>query len=746
MADPPTPRSMGASPSAPGPASPRIDPPDGVPKTATTPGAEEEDLAGRVRAHLAAKDPGAIYRDGSLLLGLARMERTEPGRFAAIKMILNAHKAFRQKDFSAALKSLRREDDPEGQAAGTPGGYEIHQGCLCQRVCSESAVPAFRPLANFAIRIVEETIRDDGSERLARYKIEGSLDDGTPISANVDAREFAAMDWIHLLGARANPAPGRGSKDHLRSAIQSVSGEIPRRVTYAHTGFRTIDGREVYLHAGGAIGEAGMDAGAGVSAEGKLAWYRLPDPPDPAALPAQIRSVLKFRGLAQAHRRHAEATAAVGLALPWRVALGDFEFGVWLEGRSGAWKTEYAVILQRFFGLGFGRRQIPGTFHSTENSLRLFASLAKDAIFLIDDYRPPDGHSHEAARYATKADSVLRDIVNRQPRDGLKSSGLEMRAARLPHCLPLVTGESLTRDQSILARMMVLKLVREEPEKGIVGTLDPAVLCELSEDSRAGLHASVMSAYLQWLAPRRRQVLAGVRERIEDVRRKLIKECRHPRTPEIVGELAIGLEEFCRFAVEAGAIDPAESEEIRRDAWGGLVQAASSQNEHQEDCDPVGQFFELLAASMASGEAFLADPTGAQPEGIEAACGWRMLEPTLGIEGPRQGWREGQKKIGWVDRSRQAAYLISGGAFGAAQDYARRQGHALPFDDKTLGRRLRDRELLTEKGNDRPTVLKMLEGTKKRVLAVPLHLLIPPDGFAGEREGADGREMKAVTL
>ena len=59
------------------------------------------------------------------------------------------------------------------------------------------------------------------------------------------------------VGERAIIAAGFGAKEHSRAAIQSVSGDIPARRVYAHTGWRKLDGVWTYLHGNGALGPHG---------------------------------------------------------------------------------------------------------------------------------------------------------------------------------------------------------------------------------------------------------------------------------------------------------------------------------------------------------------------------------------------------------------------------------------------------------------------------------------------------------
>jgi len=92
------------------------------------------------------------------------------------------------------------------------------------------------------------------------------------------------------LGARAIVYPGLGLRDHARAAVQVLSGEMPERHVYSHSGWRELPGGWAYLHAGGAIGEAGPVSGVEVALPDALAPMVLPDPPAGDELLSAVRA------------------------------------------------------------------------------------------------------------------------------------------------------------------------------------------------------------------------------------------------------------------------------------------------------------------------------------------------------------------------------------------------------------------------------------------------------------------------
>jgi hypothetical protein len=135
-------------------------------------------------------------------------------------------------------------------------------------------------LTNFTARIVTDVTEDDGAEVRRRFEIEGGLN-GYGRTFTVAAESFASMNWAtEHLGARAIVFPGFGIRDHARAAVQIVSGHIPERHVFSHTGWRDIgDAGWAFLHGGGAIGAHGLLPGIEVFLPDLLARLELPAPP-----------------------------------------------------------------------------------------------------------------------------------------------------------------------------------------------------------------------------------------------------------------------------------------------------------------------------------------------------------------------------------------------------------------------------------------------------------------------------------
>jgi hypothetical protein len=610
----------------------------------------------------------------------------------------------------------RREQQAAEQAAtanpATPppnvAGYLVHHGCIARLNQMQGSQPLPVALCNFNARIVEEVSRDDGVERNTLLAIEGVHADGRPLGrAEVTALEFPGMNWpVPSWGTRAVVGAGQGTKDHLRAALQHLSGDVPRRLVYTHTGWRQINGHWNYLHAGGLIGP-----GSGVSVElpDELQLFHLPVTPTGAELVTAVRASLAFL----------DGLAANGITYPllasaYRAALSGTNYSVHVVGPTGSFKTEIATLIQQYFGAGMDAEHLPGSWSSTGNALELLAFHAKDAIFTVDDFAPA-GPATDVARYHREAGRLIRAQGNRSGRQRMRSDGT-LRPTRNPRGIIVSTGEDRPRGQSIQARLCILEVAR--------GDISQPRLTACQRDATAGLYAQAMAGFLGWLAPQYDAIRAEVQDTAMRFRELTYRDQQHRRTASIAAELAAGWKVFLRFAVMVGAITALESNRLWNTAWKALEEVAERQAVYHESADPARQFLRLLAAVLSSGRAHLAGVEGSCPVTAATAYGWRLEGGTYVPKGQR---------IGWV--AEQDLYLEPDAAFAEVQKLANDQGESLPASPTTLHKRLHEQDLLAsvDTARRRLVVRHTLGGAVHAVLHLRLGALsVPESGQSGQ--------------
>jgi hypothetical protein len=494
-------------------------------------------------------------------------------------------------------------------------------------------------LANFAARIIGEDVIDDGGGEVRHvFRVEATLHDGTPLPAvDVPAAEFVSMDWVpKAWGCRANPAAGPGAKDHLRAAIQEFSGSPARRVIYRHTGWRQIDGKPYYLHAGGGIGAKGANPAVLVQLDGPLAHYRLPDPPEGAALVEAVRASLALlddRALAPGRIMFPLVGAT------YRAPLGKADSSLHLAGPTGGGKTEAVARAQQHYGPDMDRLNLPASWTSTVNSLEEVTFLAKDALVVVDDFKP-GGSRHEIDQWHAKADRLFRSAGNGAGRGRCRPDGTP-RPVRPPRGLILSTGEDGVRGESCQARVM--SLLANKGDINITG------LTPHQRRGAEGLYAASMAGFLRWLAADYDAVQARLPAERATLRARALAELTsaHARIPGAVADLFLGLKYFADFALHAGAVDQVLHEALCRQGWEALLGAARQQSDAVGEQDPARRFLRLVSTAITSGRAHLACRKGGQPPSPER-WGWREFEVGTG-ENARYEWRPQGRQIGWTD-------------------------------------------------------------------------------------------------
>ena len=201
--------------------------------------------------------------------------------------------------------------------------------------------------------------------------------------------------------------PGAAKKDNLRAAIHlysNLNGDVPRRVIYKYTGWKKLNDAWVYLTGSGAITANGLIDGVEVDlGSGHMSRYQLPAPLAGDELKQAVNEALLLMTICP-NKPHIGAAllAAVG-----RAPLGEChptDFILFLHGLTGAKKSELAALALGFFG-DFDARRLPSNFSDTDNSIEVKTFQAKDAIHVIDDFKPSVSQA-EAAKLYAKAETT----------------------------------------------------------------------------------------------------------------------------------------------------------------------------------------------------------------------------------------------------------------------------------------------------------------------------------------------------
>jgi hypothetical protein len=577
-----------------------------------------------------------------------------------------------------------------------------------------------QPLTNFTARIASSIIEDDGAETSVSFEMNASHNKRA-YRFRVPATSFNSMNWpLERIGAGAVVYPGMGLRDQARAAIQLLSGNPPERRVYKHTGWREIEpGNWVFLHANGAIQPSDSlstqePSPVCVQLVDSLSRIALPLPQDGRAVTDAIRATLRLWDLGPD-----EVTIPIFGGI-YRAAIGNTDFSLWLAGPSGAFKSELAALAQQHFGRGMDARHLLASWSSTDNALEGTAFATKDVLMVIDDYAPI-GSAQDVNRLNAKVDRIMRGQGNGSGRQRMKADG-SLRPQKPPRGLILSTGEDIPPGVSLRGRMLILELSH--------GHILPKRLSECQKDAVAGLYAQAMSNFLAWLAPRYVSESVALQERVLQLRASATDDSgingpMHRRTPQIMANLACGVELFLRFAKEAGALSAEEVTTLFERAWVALIKAEQKQSAHQTAIEPTRRFLELLSTALASGKSHLTDVEGNKPT-EPTRFGWRAYQVGTG-DYQRTDWRPQGDSIGWVNEATGDLWLEPDAALAVVKRIANDTGDSFTITRTTLCKRLKERGLLLsiEHARETLTVRRKLAGATHAVLHLAVASVLP---------------------
>ena len=452
---------------------------------------------------------------------------------------------------------------------------ETHTGVVETRV----------PLSNFSAKITEDVTVDDGAVSRRKFKTEGELGGRILSPIMVSAEEFSRLEWLfHKWGPTVRLYPGPGQKDRLRDAIQAFSTHIHQRAVFGHAGWQEVDGHQVFLHAGGAIGSAGVVDGVEVELGGSLELYRLPEPPVGQDLQEAVRVSWDIW-----HVSNSVVIASV-LGVVYGAPLSEWlrpDFTLWIRGGTGLLKTSFAALCVSHFG-AFDWKSTPAGWESTVNALERQTFIAKDLPLLIDDSRPATDQ-REAAEKRRKEGRLVRAVGNRSGRERL-CADTSFRARYYPRGILLVTAEDGVQGESAAARVWELTFTGQ--------TIDCGRLTEAQNQSSQLTLAG--AGYLKWLAGR----VQNGGDWLVDLQKQTMAQVQgagcHLRHAQTLAYLLVAWSVFAEFAQDVGAIEEREARRRLAIVKEALESAAESQMVPINESRPEVIFLETLGELLSS--------------------------------------------------------------------------------------------------------------------------------------------------
>jgi hypothetical protein len=509
----------------------------------------------------------------------------------------------------------------ESRVKGTEAGYFILKSANSGHRYEEQ-------ISNFTADILNDVIRDNGQEQTQHLEVEVQIA-GARRAILVPSRDFAKMDWLADLGRIGAHRPiiwaGQGNKDNVRMQIQLASdtaGRTGTRRIYTHTGWTKHEGKQVYLHGGGAIGADNVV----VELYEPLKSFVLPPVPTGDALKEACQAALGLLDLAD------ERITAPMFCAPFAALFGH---GVspWYFGESGIFKSQLLCLQQQFFGAGFRARynekNLPGSWRNINSAVGLeeVGFQCKDAIFGIDDYKP-DGAQPEIEKLNRFVSALISSSVDRNVRlrgKPIPGGSVGLQAVKPVRGMIVSTGEMKNAGRSVRARTWIVQ-VNE-------GDVTKEKLTIAQGHANTGHYASATAAIINWIRPR----LDEIKVNYEQDRTLIQAGGIHNRTADNVAELFRGAHYALKAMTELGVITQDEADGYRKRIERGLLANVPEQDRANREENPVENLIAGIARGLLAGKFHITTPNGNMPHTAANQLGWlarRMEDGKFTIGGP----------------------------------------------------------------------------------------------------------------
>jgi hypothetical protein len=549
---------------------------------------------------------------------------------------------------------------------------------------------AWDRLGNFTARIVADRRHHDGAGGGAvEFEIEVRVAGGPPRRGTIAAADFdndtRLLAALRTIGrSRLRFATGRDATRRVRCALLAAS-DTGEETTYGHTGWAVIDGADHFLMPGSAVGPTRPTVALSGAATG-LAGYGFVDlePPEEKQAFGLLRD-----GLLRAMPPHVAYPAVAHAFLPViaRHLPARDRYLLFLRGQTGTYKTTYAQLLMALWGGEFAVGTVPASWSSTVNALEGLGFCAKDALLLVDDYKP-------AVVDAAQVTRLIQNYADGTARDRLTSAA-ELQGGKRIRAHLLATGEDASQGEaSVRARMLILDVA------GGDARLDR--ITDLQRHPR--LLAGLMPRFVAWVMAHP-SLAARVEAAFDDARCQILGRpeltgVRNPgRIAQNLATNAVAFAVLVDWLEDAGAITTSGAAALRADYDGlrGRLLACTTRGVQEQRANIL--FVERLGALLDGGTHAL------------AASARAAADPTR----MEVGWREGD-----------VVYLTTG-AFAAVGCGT----STFAWSAEAVRRQLQDDGMLADRGTDQLTVRRQFHGRQIRVTALRAEVL----GFGGADDG-----------
>ncbi|MHC4463682.1 MAG: hypothetical protein ACYS6W_12870 [Planctomycetota bacterium] len=421
-----------------------------------------------------------------------------------LKRIWRAAQRTEGKKILSGQAIVGRPERPESWPYEVKGGGIIF---MSEKVLYDSITIQTVPVADFQAKITKE-ITSEGGEKI--FVISGNAIRNGPFEIEIEAEEFGSD---HRLKAKMEAASGAldpvraGMGKHLCAAIKKLSKHTLQITRYKRTGWagekfllpgRELDNIEIRLSR-------------------KMAYSIDPDADLTMGLEA-LESLILSMGA----ERSTPVLSSVFQAPIMRPAGWENErYAMFIAGRTGSLKTSFIQASLCIYGSRFidDVNLIKWGEGATRTSVMLYAAMAQDMPFLIDNYKPNTG------RGSSDFVNLVHNIVEGGDKDRANRNA-ELRETKPLFCLPVCTGEDVPgNDPASLSRILVMTFAFNH------GETNP----HLTKAQEFHNHLpAIGGVWLDWIeSDEGRQAIAEISAKFPDYRAKWIDQLNEIRTDSV---------------------------------------------------------------------------------------------------------------------------------------------------------------------------------------------------------------------
>jgi hypothetical protein len=556
--------------------------------------------------------------------------------------------------------------------------------------------PHWAKLSNFVpvpLEVVHEIDGVGNDRKRTSIKIGGWLEGTKELNPLVvDVEKLFRGRWVMDFDIKAAIySNAHGGCDKVREVIQLFTENAVETTIYEHLGFRTIDGKLCYLHAGGAIGRDNVSVNL---AQNNLSGYVLEDM---RRFPTKhkVKCIVNTLKVFDIHR-YGNVLFAYSVLAP----LCEFfkekpAFSMWLYGKSDTQKSTVAALLLNFFGKGFSKSTFPISFTDTEYTKTKKLSLCKDVLAVIDDVLHPTAKYGDMKILMREAQNMIFNIANRSGRGRMRGDE-SLKKTHIPSGMVIFTAENPfdSIGESTTARLLCLEF-----EKGSVN-LNALTECQKNAFS----FNRTMSCFVEWLIANAETLAEELQLKFEELRAGMMASTK-PNTSkkliEVCAFMHLSMECALQCFIEMGTVDDEFKNEALSRLDADLQVLIEKQSAAIVTSSPTKQFIDVIGNLFADGTIFT-----------------KHKNETASAE-----QKSGKNLVGWHDRINY--YFRVGentsNLYVAVKQYYRQHDQTFDIQPKELFRRLVDEGIVTEtdKGTNRYSKSVRVDGKSERVLVIP---------------------------